>query len=114
MQLLIYEAKTRKWTIRGIVLLNFGMLCALASPWNAYGKDSIKPTIPYCTHRAGSWLAGSTLFATVFFFYPLILKSNPEINYASETVRLDGWFLLVWWIAVVLLVLYGLVLGAGG
>lgn len=58
-----------------------------------------------------SWLVLSTLVATILFVYPLVRQSA---TCESGEVRLSGWFLLVWWIALVLLILYGLGLGAGG
>lgn len=105
----------RRWMVRGVVLLNFGILCALASPplnnpstWRALRDTEFDRMFGVALQ---GWMVMSTVFVTIYFFYPLVRKST---NWESEGVRLDGWFLLIWWLAVVLLVLYGLGLGAGG
>jgi len=67
--------------------------------------------VPFLEVAIPTWFVGSTVLATLFFFYPLVRKSA---TFESEGVRLTGWFLLIWWIAAILLVLYGLGLGAGG
>ena len=101
--------------IRGTVVFNFGLLCLLAIPplntpkvMNALRSSGLDPLLEVAVP---SWFVGSTFLATIFFLFPLVRKSA---NCASEEVRLNGWFLLVWWIAAVLLVVYGFALGHGG
>lgn len=112
---LVESSRRRKWLIRGIVLFNFALLCALASPLlnNPRVSSAVRNSrIDHILEAAiPSWFVLSTVFATIFFFYPLVRKST---HLGSKGVRLDGWFLLIWWLTVVLLVLYGLGLGAGG
>lgn len=98
--------------MRVIVIFNFTLLCVLAAPplnspkvMNALITSSGFELIVVVVQ---SWFTSSTLFATAFFFYPLARKSS---NCESKEVRLGGWFLLVWWLTVVLLVLYALGLG---
>jgi hypothetical protein len=108
-------ATRRKYLIRGTVVFNFALLFLLAIPpintpatMRAIRNSGFDP---FLTIAIPTWLVGSTALTTIFFFYPLAVKSA---TCESEEVRLNGWFLLIWWIAAVLLVIYGLGLGAGG
>lgn len=113
--MLANRAKSPKWIIRGVVAFNFVLLLAMAIPPlntpRAMSAIRVSGLDPWLAVAIPSWLVLSTLAATILFVYPLARKSA---NCQSGDLRLDGWFLLVWWIALVLLILYGLGLGSGG
>lgn len=111
----VESSRGQKWVIRGIVLFNFAVICILASPPmnNSRARIAIRNSGLDRTFEivVPTWFVMSTVFATIFFFYPLVKKSA---NWASKGLRLDGWLLLIWWLTVVLLVLYAFGMGAGG
>jgi hypothetical protein len=100
--------------VTAVVLLNFALLAALLLPWSrnwdlALKREGLDATVALAFQL---WLLGSTLIATVFFVWRRAKETR--FHYNGNPMTIDGVFLAVWWTVLVLGILYGLGLGAGG
>ncbi len=107
-------SRKRPTWVSAVVLLNFALLAALLLPWSrnwdlALRREGLDAAAVLAFQL---WVIGSTLFATFSFVWRRAKETR--FRYSANPMTIDGAFLAVWWTVLVLLILYGLGLGAGG
>ena len=103
--------------IRIPIAINFVLLLVLISPvgrsrelYTTMRNAGFAPLITMLDY----WIVGTTLIATVLFFWRRMRKSHVVVGEPRKKATLDGVLLLVWWIVVILVCLYAFSLGMGG
>lgn len=112
--------RTSRTAVRVLLFANFLFFGLLVIPAFRHWADAALLALrdsgreDLAGYSIPAWILGSTFVATILFGHMFWKGGGPETDQAERGVGIEGRLLLVWWITLVGVCIYGYSLGTGG